>query len=104
MKLPKETKRFCKRCKKHTLHKTKQEKNKGKNKTHPMTKFSQVRMKLRGLTTGFGNMGARSRKPGGAWKRFNKKHSKKIDIRYICKECNYVSCNGTKRTKKFSIE
>jgi ribosomal protein L44E len=104
MKLPKEMKRFCRKCKTHTLHKVKQEKNKGKNKSHPMTKFSQIRMKLRGLTTGLGNMGARSRKAINAWKRFNKKHSKKMDIRFICSKCNYTSCGGTKRTKKFSIE
>ena len=106
MKHPKETKRFCRNCKKHTLHRVKIEKNKGKNKTHPMTHFSQIRMKLRGLTTGLGNLGARSRKALNAWKRYNKKQSKKADLRYTCEVCSkiWVSNDKSKRAKKFQLE
>ena len=106
MKLPKETKRFCLKCKTHTTHKLKVEKNKGKNKTHTMTSFSQIRMKLRGLTTGLGNMGARSRKAMNAWKRMNKKQSKKTDLRFICQTCNYHTTNkgGNQRAKKVVFE
>ena len=106
MKVPKEVKRFCPKCKKHTLHKVKNEKNRGKNKTHPMTRFSQIRMKLRGLTTGTGNMGARSRGALKSWKRFNKKHSKKTDLRYTCTICNKTNVSSSKgtRSKRISIE
>ncbi len=106
MKIPKEMKRFCSKCKKHTLQKVKNEKNRGKNKTHPMTRFSQIRMKLRGLTTGTGNKGARSRGALNSWKRFNKKHSKKTDLRYTCTECNKTNVSADKgiRSKKISVE
>ena len=106
MKFPKEMRRFCKSCKKHTLHKVKIEKNKGKNKARPMSQFSQIRLKLRGLTTGLGNKGARSRGALNSWKRFNKKHSKKTDLRYICQECSKMSTSigGIGRSKKFALE
>jgi large subunit ribosomal protein L44e len=106
MKIPKEMKRYCPSCKKHTLQKVKNEKNRGKNKTHPMTQFSQLRLKLRGQTTGLGNKGARSRGALNSWKRFNKKHSKKPDLRFNCTVCNKSSTasGGLARSKKLSVE
>ena len=80
MKIPKEIKIYCPNFKTHTLQKVKNEKNRGKNKTNPMTKFSQIRMKLRGLSTGTGNSGKLSRGALNSWKRFNKKHSKRSDL------------------------
>ena len=106
MKIPKEMKRYCPKCKKHTLQKVKNEKNRGKNKTHPMSQFSQVRMKLRGLSTGMGNMGKLARGALNSWKRFNKKHSKKTDLRYTCSECGKTNVSASRgiRSKKISVE
>ena len=108
MKVPKELKRYCPTCKKHAMHKVKIEKNRGKNKAHPMTQFSSIRLKLRGQWQGCGtgNSGARSRGALNGWKRYNKKHSKRTDFRYTCADCGKmnVSAGGTKRTKKVQIE
>ena len=104
MKYPKESKRFCKTCKSHSLHKVKIEKNRGKNKVHPMSQFSQIRMKLRGFSTGMGNKGKLSRGALNSWKRFNKKQSKKTDLRYTCQTCKKISVGSFKRAKKFALE
>ena len=106
MKIPKEQKRFCPKCKKHTTQKVKNEKNRGKNKTNVMTQFSMIRMKLRGLATGFGNKGKLSRGSLNSWKRFNKKHSKKTDLRFTCSQCNKTSVSGSSghRSKKIAVE
>ena len=95
-------KRYCPKCKKHTLHKVKEVKNRGRNKAHPLTQFSQIRLKLKGHTTGLGNKGRYSRGALNSWKRYNKKHSKKPDLRYTCTTCNYTSTQsgGGKRSKK----
>lgn len=106
MKVPKEMKRFCPKCKTHTAQKVKNEKNRGKNKTNPLSQFSQVRMKLRGLSTGLGNKGKLARGALNSWKRFNKKHSKKTDLRFTCPTCKKTSVSGSSgsRTKKISVE
>lgn len=107
MKVPKEIKRYCPSCKKHTLHKVKLEKNRGKNKTHPMSQFSSIRLALRGqwVGVGTGNSGARSRGAMNSWKRYNKKTTKKSDFRYTCSECSKmsVSAGGTNRAKKVEL-
>ena len=106
MKFPKEIKRYCPNCKTHTTQKVKNEKNRGKNKTHPITQFSKIRMKLRGLTTGMGNKGKMSRGSLNSWKRFNKKHSKKTDLRYTCQSCKKTNVSGSSgyRCKKITVE
>lgn len=106
MKIPKEIKRYCPSCKTHTLQKVKNEKNRGKNKTHVMTQFSKVRMALRGLTTGRGNLGKMSRGALNSWKRFNKKHSKKTDFRFTCTGCKKTNVSGSSgvRSKKVIVE
>lgn len=108
MKVPKEMKRFCPSCKKHTNQKVKNEKNRGRNKAHPLSKFSTLRLSLRGIGTGIGmgNAGRYSRGALNSWKRYNKKHSKRIDLRFTCPECGKtnVSADRGTRTKKISIE
>jgi len=106
MKIPKEIKRYCPSCKKHTTQKVKNEKNRGKNKTHSMTQFSKMRMKLRGLTTGTGNKGKMSRGAQGGWKRFNKKHSKRPDFRFTCSVCTKTNTSSgrSERSKKIVVE
>lgn len=106
MKLPKEIKRYCPSCKKHSTQKVKNEKVRGRNKARPMSKFSQVRLKLKGTTTGRGNRGRISRGALNSWKRYNKKHSKKLDLRFTCIECKKTNVSASKgiRTKKIQIE
>ena len=108
MKLPKEVKRYCPHCKTHTVQKVKNEKNRGKNKTHPLTQFSKIRLKLRGAWQGqgTGNKGARSRGAINSWKRFNKKHSKRPDWRFTCTECKKTNTSSGKapRSKKILVE
>ncbi len=87
MKFKKEVKRHCPYCKKHTSHKVKQEKNRGKNKTHTMSRGSRLRIRLRGGDRGFGNKGKISAGAMTKWKRFNKKRTKKTDLRYLCSQC-----------------
>lgn len=86
MKLPKETKRFCKYCKKHTSQTIATAKQKSRSAAHPMSRGSQTREKLRGLRGGFGNMGRRSRKGPKDWK-MKAKVTKRITVMYKCKEC-----------------
>ena len=88
MKLPKTKKRFCPKCGKHQEVAVMQSKQGGRNKTHPMSRGSQGRMKSRGLNRGFGNQGRYSRKAISAFKMTGKKTSKKTDLRYKCKVCN----------------
>lgn len=106
MKIPKEIKRYCPTCKTHTTQKVKNEKNRGKNKTHPLTQFSKIRQELRGIGIGRGNKGRMSRGALNSWKRFNKKHSKKTDLRYTCSVCTKVNLSGSAgtRTKKIQVE
>jgi len=106
MKFPKEIKRYCPSCKTHSTQKVKNEKNRGKNKTNSLTQFSKIRQELRGIGVGRGNKGRMSRGSLNSWKRFNKKHSKKTDLRYTCTECKKTNVSGSSgyRTKKIVFE
>ncbi len=106
MKIPKDMKRYCPTCKKHTLQKVKLEKNRGRNKTHPLSQFSQIRLKLKGITQGMGNKGRISRGALNSWKRYNKKHSKRPDLRHTCTECKKTNTASGRalRSKKISVE
>ena len=94
MKFPKERKAYCPTCKKHTPQKIKQEKNRGKNKTNPMTKGSASRVKVRGRWRGTGNQGRYSKGAISGWKRWNKKRTKKTDLRYTCTVCRKTNIQG----------
>ncbi len=89
MKLPKETERYCPYCKKHTTHAVGTAKQRARSATDPMSRGSPARNKLRGLTTGFGNMGKRSKKGAKDWKR-KVKTTKRITLEYKCKKCNKI--------------
>ena len=108
MKIPKEIKRYCPNCKTHTLQKVKNEKNRGKSKTHPLSRFGKVRQILRGIGQGVGrgNAGRMSRGAMNGWKRFNKKHSKKTDFRFTCSKCKKTNVSGSAgiRSKKIVVE
>ena len=86
MKLPKEIRRYCPYCRKHTIHGVDSAKQKARSATHPLSRGSSYRAKLRGLIGGFGNSGRRSRKGPKDWK-MKAKVTKRISILYRCKEC-----------------
>jgi large subunit ribosomal protein L44e len=84
MKLPKTRNKYCPFCKKHTEHKLLQSKKKAAS---TLKKGSKVRMRLRGLARGTGNLGRISKGALTKWKRYGKKATKKTDLRFECKEC-----------------
>lgn len=85
MKIPKETKRYCPHCRKHTLQIVSTAKQKSRSATHPMSRGSPARIKARGLQ-GIGNWGKRSKKGAKDWK-MKTKATKRITIMYKCKTC-----------------
>lgn len=54
-----------------------------------MSRGSPARNKLRGLTTGYGNKGKRSKKGAKDWK-MKTKTTKRISIIYKCKTCGKI--------------
>lgn len=87
MKLPKETKRFCPYCKKHTTQLVLTAKQKSRSSAHPLSRWSNSRTKSRGMRMGFGNLGRFSKPAVKSWKR-KTKLTKRISILYKCKTCN----------------
>jgi large subunit ribosomal protein L44e len=105
MKFPKKRRRYCPTCKKHTEQTIKQEKQRGKNKTHPLSRGSRIRMRLRGADRGAGNHGKTSKGAMTGWKMYNKKRTKKTDLRYTCVECKKVNIQGAGfRTSRVEFE
>ncbi len=102
MKIPKNIKRYCPFCKKHTKQKVMESKKRSKGTTHPLSRGSKHRTKKRGEWRGMGNKGKYSRPPSP--KRSGKKLSKKTDLRYNCTVCkkSHVQRKG-KRTKKLEL-
>lgn len=89
MKLPKLIKRLCKKCKTHTEHKVTQAKRKTPGAAHPLAKAAKKRS---GFGKGTGNLGKYGSKPAiNKFKMTGAKTTKKIDMRYQCKECNKSS-------------
>mgnify|MGYP001603210595 CR=1 FL=1 len=86
MKLPKEIKRYCPYCRKHTVHAVDTAKQRSRSSAHPLSRGSSSREKMRGLRGGFGNLGRRSRKSPKDWK-MKAKVTKRITITYKCKVC-----------------
>lgn len=86
MKLNKNTRRYCPHCKKHTPQVISIAR---KRERSSLRKGSLPRLEKRGKgKAGYGNKGKYSRKAMGSWKMFNKKSSKKADLRYKCTICN----------------
>ena len=86
MKLPKELNRYCPYCKKHTVQIVSTQKQKSRSASHPLSRGSPKRIKLRSLN-GIVNWGKRSKKGAKDWKR-KTKTTKRITIMYKCKTCN----------------
>ncbi|MBI5390115.1 50S ribosomal protein L44e [Candidatus Woesearchaeota archaeon] len=84
MKKPKQIKRYCPHCKKHTAHKIALSKKKAPS---PMTHGSKYRARKRGKARGYGSLGRYSKPAITKFKRAGKKSSKKTDFRYTCDVC-----------------
>lgn len=104
MKLPKQTKRHCPFCNKHTEQTVSQAKRRARNQTHPLSRGSRKRLKLRGLARGMGNTGRYSKPAIASFKMTGKKVTKKTDLRYRCKQCKRMSVQADGiRAKKVEI-
>lgn len=85
MKLPKETNRYCPYCRKHTKQTVLTAKQRSRSSTHPLSRGSPTRIKLRSLQ-GIGNWGKRSKKGAKDWKA-KTKITKRISVLYKCSTC-----------------
>lgn len=85
MKLPKEKKRYCPKCKKTTVHKVAQTKGGGKRNA-----LNEGTRRFEKKREGYGSF---PRKKPEKSKRWGVKQSKKIDLRFTCKTCKYTSMN-----------
>ncbi|MBI2672143.1 50S ribosomal protein L44e [Candidatus Woesearchaeota archaeon] len=103
MKIPKKINRYCKYCRHHTEHTVSQAKKKERGS---LKRGSLERAKKRGLGRGYGNLGKYGSKPAiSKWKRAGAKTSKKVDLRYKCKNCGKSSVQRKGfRTKKPEIK
>ena len=102
MKLPKNIKRYCPYCKKHTEHTISQNK---KKQPSSMTYGSKVRARKRGQARGIGNMGRYSKPAITKFKMTGKKPTKKTDFRYQCKVCKKMHMqNKGFRSKKVEFK
>lgn len=91
MKFPKMQKKYCPVCKKHTLHEVK--KVSGKKKSPLSAGERRFKRKMRG----FGSFPKSN--PKG-----REKPTRKLDLRYICKECKKAHTVGKGfRAKKFEL-
>ncbi len=86
MKLPKEVKRYCPYCRKHTTHLVDTARQKARSSAHPLSRWSPYRVKKRNYRMGFGNLGRFSKPAVKSWKR-KTKVTKRITVTYKCKEC-----------------
>ena len=90
MKKPKEMKRYCPYCRKHTTHKVGANKKKAASS---LTRGSKYRARMRGQARGIGNLGRYSKPAVTKFKRTGKKTTKKTDIRYECKDGKKMKIN-----------
>src|SRR3989344_498477 len=89
MKLPKETKKYCFKCKKHTNHKISIIKGKERG---PLKRGSISRAQKRGRGVGYGNLGRWGSKPAiSKFKMTGAKTSKKTNLKYTCDVCKKSS-------------
>ena len=89
MKLPKQTKRYCMHCHKHTIHKILVIKGKDRGS---LKKGSIARAKKRGRGQGYGNLGKWGSKPAiSQFKMTGAKTSKKTNLKFTCDICKKSS-------------
>ncbi len=87
MKIPKEIKRYCPYCKKHTSQLVSTQKQRSRSSAHPLSRWGPSRVKARSYRSGYGNLGRFSKPAVKSWKR-KTKITKRITLMYKCKVCN----------------
>jgi len=102
MKIPKKVMRYCKFCKKHTLHNVSI--TSSGHKRGALKRGGRIRVMRRGLWRGRGNLGRYSKPPVTAWKR-KTKSTKKTNLMYTCQQCkkSTLQRKGT-RAGKVTLE
>ena len=103
MKMPKNIKRLCPYCRKHTEHKITQSKSRTPGSARPLGRYAKKRAEF---GKGTGNLGTHGSKPPlNKWKLTGAKTTKKSDFRYECKECKkaHVQKKGF-RAKRFEFK
>lgn len=86
MKFPEKTTRYCPYCRKHTSQTVAVAKQRGRSATHPLSRGSTVRLKSRGMRSGYGNKGKYSKPAIKSWKR-KTKSTKRLTVMYTCAVC-----------------
>mgnify|MGYP000453934466 CR=1 FL=1 len=105
MKMPKKIRKYCKYCGKYQEMTVSQAKSMGRNKAHPMSWGSRLRMRRRGLDRGAGNKGKTSKGAVSSWKRYGVKSSKKTDLRFKCSVCGKIMVQSSGfRAKRIEIK
>jgi len=103
MKLPKQVKRYCPTCKKHTLQTLSVAKQKSRSSSHPLSRGSASRLEARGFRVGYGNQGRYSRKGPKDWKR-KSKMTKRLAVLYTCSICKKAKgISSAIRTSRLEI-
>ncbi len=100
MKVPKTTNRYCPKCNTKTEHKVSQVKTKTRSSVHPLSRYSDSRLRKKGQKKGSGNLGRYSKPPIAKWKRTGAKSSKVIAIRLECTKCKKSRQTTLGRSKK----
>jgi large subunit ribosomal protein L44e len=93
MKFPKIVNTYCPTCKKHTEHTIKQSKRKGRSTAHPQ---SQSQRRFDRKMKGYGSFPRP--KPTGEGK-----PTKKVDLRFKCKDCGKAHTRKGFRARKFEL-
>ena len=94
MKFPKAMRTYCPKCKKHTEHTAGISSRKARGKARPM---SQAQRRFKAKLKGYGSFPRPNPKGDG-------KPTKKLDLRFKCKECNKSHTKKGFRAKKFEMK
>ncbi|MCW1296765.1 MAG: 50S ribosomal protein L44e [Candidatus Parvarchaeota archaeon] len=96
MKIPKQIKRYCPYCRKHTLHKVIQVKS-GKKRSS----LSKGQRRFKKIMKGYGGFPRPKMEKGS---KYGAKVTKKLDLRFKCTVCNKTHTQKYgRRTKKFEL-
>lgn len=90
MKMPRAIKRYCPTCKKHTLHEVE------RVKKRRASELKRGQRQFRRVTAGYG--GFPRPKPEG-----REKPTKRVNLKYKCKECGKAHQPPSMRAKKFEL-
>ena len=94
MKFPKKIRTYCPVCDKHTEHTVKRATKRGRSQSHPQ---SQSQRRFKRKLKGYGSFPRPNPKGEG-------KPSKKVDLRFKCKECGKSHTRKGFKAGKFEIK